>query len=886
MLRDRLNQKVQHSFPPTEASGFYLLRDHEVSASEKLALAALARVVLTADGRPIETQMAALVAAWGERRAAPRDLRSDVAPPSASAAVALPMASSAPSGRFDAETGEYFFNVGAASRPPRPWVNVIANAGFGFQISEAGSGYTWATNSRLHQITPWSNDAVEDPTHEHFQLQDLTTGELLNLTPGSTRTASQHRVRHGQGYSVFESAHEHLDMRCTFFADPLEPLKLVYVELRNAGPKARKLRALAMVEWQMGAALADRQTVSCWSPQGLPSVFAMQRESHAGFGGTTAFLSLVGMPGAVQWTCDKSGFFTVDGQLRWPENFDSQSGSGLMACSAVASSFMLAPGETHQYTMALGHGADIAQAEQLASHHCSQSAADVGKTLARVKSFWGNLQGRIQVSTPDPLFDALVNRWLIYQTLTSRLWSKAGFYQAGGASGFRDQLQDSMAFAVIEPARLRQQIMLNASRQFAEGDVQHWWHAPGGQGVRTRFSDDLLWLPYACAHYVDVTGDASVLDEQVPFIAGAAIADGAEDAYYTPEISDQMASVFEHCARAIDRSLAVGTHGLPLMGTGDWNDGMNRVGHEGKGESVWLAWFLCCVVADFAPLAIAKGEHARAGRWSDARSSWMAALHTHGWDGQYFKRAFFDNGAPLGSSSNTECRIDLIAQAWSVLSNASTPHFIGPALRAMNAQLIDPKEGLLHLLTPPFADSQNNPGYIQAYPPGVRENGGQYNHAAVWALMAQAQTGDVKAAWDSFYAISPAHRSQHPLRGPKYELEPYVVAGDIYGAAPYSGRGGWSWYTGSAAWLYRAAVESLLGLKIRQGQLSLAPCVPDDWPFFEITLRLNERVVRIRWQRDHATNLMPNHVMTAGDVLQLAELPAQALVLVMPVSAD
>ena len=723
---------------------------------------------------------------------------------------------------------------------------------------------------------------MQDPTHEHYQLQDIETAQMLHLTPGNQQGTAgnasvRHRVQHGQGYSVFGCSHDQLDTQTTFFADRDAAVKLVHVQLRNNGRTPRALRAVAMTEWQMGASHADRRTVLTWNPSGLNAVMAQQRQSRAGFGGSTAFLALAGLPGAVQWTCDRSEFFNIAGQLSWPNTLGQRSGGGLDPCGALASSFTLAPGEIFGFTYIVGHAPDAAQAEQLAEQWLQK---DVPQALRNVKAFWSELLGHIQVTTPDPLFDALVNRWLLYQTLTSRLWSKAGFYQAGGAFGFRDQLQDSMAFAVVAPDRLRQQILLNASRQFAEGDVQHWWHAPGGEGVRTHFSDDLLWLPFACAHYVDVTGDAELLDEQVAFIEGASIPEGLEDAYYAPDTSTILATVYEHCARTIDRSLATGTHGLPLMGTGDWNDGMNRVGHEGRGESVWLAWFLCRVVQNFAPLAQARGEAARADKWLIARQGWIQALHTDGWDGEWFRRAFFDNGAPLGSSSNDECNIDLIAQAWSVLSGASQEPFMQSAMQSMTQRLIDNDTGLLHLLAPPFVKSANNPGYIQAYPPGVRENGGQYNHAAVWAMMAQAQTGDAESAWESFKAISPAHRNQHPARGPLYELEPYVTAGDIYGAAPYTGRGGWSWYTGSAAWLYRAALENLLGLKIRQGELSLTPCVPADWPSFDVTLKLDERVVTVHWQRGETTTLKADHFMKAGEVVPLAELPLQASVVV------
>jgi cyclic beta-1,2-glucan synthetase len=886
-LRDRTRQQVENSFPRGQVASFHLLRDLEVSASEKATLAGLARVVFVADGRPLEQQLAAM-------QEQP-ELALPGGPGTTAAAASMSGASPAiwqthppsavpeltPQGRFDADTGEFSFDIDNQHKPPRPWVNVIANAGFGFQVSESGSGYTWATNSRLHQVTTWSNDPVGDPSPEHYLLQDLDTRKFLALTPGTRQAlAASHQVSHGQGYSRFVCRHGELAITSTFFADAADPVKVVRVSITHSGSGKRRLRALALIEWQLGAARHERRTIHTWKPVGTGAVFAQQRERRAGFGGSTGFALINGLKSPLAWTCDRSEFFNAAGRLLVPDLLRQQAHGGVDPCAAVASELVIQGGQTVEFAFVLGHAESSERALALAARW---QLHDTAQALQGVRHFWSGLLGQVQVHTPDPLFDALVNRWLLYQTLASRLWSKAGFYQAGGAFGFRDQLQDAMAFAVIDPARLRQQILVNASRQFPEGDVQHWWHAPGGEGVRTHFSDDLLWLPYACAHYLSVTGEHSLLDETVPFLEGMAIPEGAEDAYYAPQTSDQNASVYEHCARAIDHSLKVGTHGLPLMGTGDWNDGMNRVGHEGRGESVWLAWFLCSVVSGFAPVAEARGESARAANWRKSREGWIDALHSHGWDGAWFRRAFFDNGAPLGAASEAECRIDLIAQAWAVLSGASSERFIRPALESMSRELIDPEAGLLHLLHPPFQHSANNPGYIQAYPPGVRENGGQYSHAAVWALMAQARTGDAEAAWESFKALSPAHRSAHPTRGPAYELEPYVMAGDIYGSPPYVGRGGWSWYTGSAAWLHRAAIETLIGLTVEPGRIRLLPCLPAHWPFVELSLNLQGHTIRLRWQR--AAQPVPEtaHYSAAvaeGEWIELDSLPQQAALLV------
>lgn len=879
-LRDRTIQQSMNSFPRSDIAGFYLLAESEVSPSERTTLSVLARIVLVADGRPLAQQIYS-------QRDAVRNQPSKALTPKPFLTTALNLSSrqtrmlKEPHGLFEPSNGEFQFQVDASQRPLRPWVNVISNASFGCQVSESGAGYTWAVNSRLQQLTPWSNDPVQDPGFEHFNLQDRVTHELLALTPGTESGSMQpFRVRHGQGYSVFECTHGPLEIETTYFVDMKDSVKFVHIQLHNTGARKLHLRAQGMVEWQMGAARIDRRTVSVWKSKNMSVLYAQQCESRSGFGGSTAFLALTGLPEPVQWTCDRREFFNPAGQLVMPVGLNEKAMGSSDPVAALFGDMTIQAGQRLNLTFMLGYADDAAHAERLAQ---SWQTKDVAQALVSVKSHWSGLLEKIQVKSPDPLFDVLMNRWLLYQTLTSRLWAKAGFYQAGGAFGFRDQLQDAMAFAVSDSQRLRDQIVLNASRQFPEGDVQHWWHAPSGEGVRTHFSDDLLWLPYACAHYVEVTGDTGILDQEVNFIEGPAIAEGAEDAYYTPQVSQQSASVYEHCALTIDKSLATGVHGLPLMGTGDWNDGMNRVGYQGRGESVWLAWFLCAVVDRFAPLAESRGEGDRAATWRNSREGWITAVHSHGWDGEWFRRAFFDNGAPLGSKTNTECRIDLIAQAWSVLSNASTDEFMQPAMRAMNRELIDRDAGLLRLLTPPFSTSENNPGYIQAYPPGVRENGGQYAHAAVWAMMAQVKTGDAEGAWESFKSISPAHRHADPKRGPLYELEPYVMAGDIYGAAPYVGRGGWSWYTGSAAWLYRAGIENLLGLQVRGGQISLTPCLPAHWPCVDLMLTIQNRIVHIRWLRMGemtADNFKPDRTVSEGQWLSLDDLPARSELLV------
>ncbi|HZT55626.1 MAG TPA: carbohydrate-binding protein, partial [Burkholderiaceae bacterium] len=598
-----------------------------------------------------------------------------------------------------------------------------------------------------------------------------------------------------------------------------------------------------------------------------------------GFGDGTAFLALqTAGDAAPDWSCDRRECFDARGRLVVPDEFGQRSGAGLDPCALLATAIELPAGETAECIFLLGFGATPTDARQLAT---TAATVPAKQRLAASRAMWDALLDAASVKTPDPLFDALVNRWLLYQTVACRLWAKAGFYQAGGAFGFRDQLQDAMALAWGQPDMLRRQIVLNASRQFPEGDVQHWWHAPTGAGVRTHFADDLLWLPHACAHYLRCTGDASLLDEPVAFIEGGPVPPGAEDAYEVPTVSGTSASVYEHGARALDHSLKVGAHGLPLMGSGDWNDGMNRVGAEGRGESVWLGWFLCDLVDAYAPIARGRGETARARRWEEAARKWREALQREAWDGQWYRRAFFDDGTPLGSSRNSECRIDLIAQAWAVISNAAPPAFQRIAMHALDAQLVDADAGLIKLLTPALQTQQPSAGYIQAYPPGVRENGGQYSHAGVWALIAQAMRGDADTAYRYFTYLSPAHRAAHATRQRPYAIEPYVMAGDVYAEPPYVGRGGWSWYTGSAAWMHRAAIEHLFGLQQRGGEVGFVPCLPSHWPQAELTLKRDGRSLRVIFCRSgcEPAAIDAEITLAPGQMLRWAELGTHATAL-------
>ena len=907
------------SAPQLPTTVLFLLRAEELSPGEVATLRSLARVHLQADGRPLSRH----VQAW----LAPHEADVELRHATSTSAVPVGLASGAPvalaSGEFNAANGDFEFAVSALRRPARPWINVLANPGFGCHVSEAGGGHSWAQNSRQHQLTPWSNDPLADPPGEWLLLQDRRSGALWSLTPSAHADPhTTYQVVHGQGTSRISHSLRHGggDVRVSvqWCVDQGSAVKQLRVTIINGGSKTLHWRLIGAVEWQLGAGRGDRASVASSllrqrlgpasaggaAPARLTALLATQQEQAAGFGGSTAFFGLVGPADeadeTADWTADRREFFDARGRLVVPDHCGQRAGAGLNPMAALCAHLTLPAGAQLERVFLLGHAASADAARQLA---ISAAVKPPGQRLAEVQQQWQQLLQATTVQTPDPLFDVMVNHWLLYQTVACRLWAKAGFYQAGGATGFRDQLQDTLALAWAAPQLLRAQIMLCASRQFEQGDVQHWWHDPGGAGVRTHFSDDLLWLPWACLHYLQHTADSALLDERLPFLHGAAIPAGAEDAYDTPSLSTETASVYEHAARTIDRSLRVGAHGLPLMGSGDWNDGMNRVGAQGRGESVWLAWMLCRLVDDFAPLAEGRGEPARADNWRAAAAGWRAALQGPAWDGEWYRRAFFDDGSALGASANPEARIDLIAQAWAVLSKAAPAPRQQAAMQAARQHLVDEDHGLIRLLDPPLQHAQPSAGYIQAYPPGVRENGGQYSHAGVWALMAQAELSRLPAPADAdqaahyhdelpyrwFTYLSPAHRARSLRWGSAYRLEPYAMAGDVYSQPPYQGRGGWSWYTGAAAWLHRAALESIFGLDLHATRLRLRPCLPPAWPQARITLRRDGRAMHFILQRGSAAEIAALRLasgasaLAVGDWLDWADLaPDSSFVIALP----
>jgi cyclic beta-1,2-glucan synthetase len=739
-----------------------------------------------------------------------------------------------------AETGrEYVAILEGDARTPAPWVNIVANPDFGFQVSTDGSGFTWSVNSQQNQLTPWSNDPVGDPSGEAIFVRDEESGEAWGPTALPIREKnSSYVARHGQGYSRFQHDSHGISLELLQYVPVEDPIKISRLKITNRSGRARRLSVTAYVEWVLGASrtVTAPFVVTEADPE-TGAIFARNSWNDQ-FGERVAFADLNDQQ--TSWTADRMEFVGRDGALdrplalSAPASLSGRVGAGLDPCAALQTLVALAPIGTTEIVFFLGEAATKAEAQALLAKY---RKIDLDTVLTEVTRQWDSILGVVQVKTPDRALDILLNRWLLYQTLACRVWARAGFYQASGAYGFRDQLQDVMALSVSRPDLARAHLLRAAARQFVEGDVQHWWLAESGRGIRTRISDDRCWLAHAVAHYVNVTGDSAVLDESVPFLEGPVLREGERDRFFQPAVSNKRASLFEHCALALDRSLATGAHSLPLMGTGDWNDGMDRVGEGGKGESVWLAWFLFSTLTAFARLADTHDNTERAAEWRQFAATLKDSIERQAWDGDWYRRAFFDDGAPLGSVANNECRIDAIAQSWAVISRAGQPARTARAMAALDKYLVRREEKLLLLLAPPFDAPALDPGYIKGYPPGIRENGGQYTHAALWAAMAWAMQGDGDRAGEILSMLNPVNHAGDPTGVQRYRVEPYVVCADIYAMPPHVGRGGWTWYTGSAAWMYRVALERLLGFRPNGGNLTLDPCIPRNWPGFEVSFR-------------------------------------------------
>ena len=750
-------------------------------------------------------------------------------------------------GGFTPDGREYVVQLETGESTPAPWSNVLANETFGTLVTESGGGFTWAINSGENRLTPWTNDPVSDPPGEVLYLRDEESARVWSPTPMPAGEGVDCQIRHGAGYTLWRQNSHGLEQELLVFVPPDDPVKIMRLRLHNPAAQARRITATYYAEWVLGALRSTaRPHVVCEYDSGSHSLLA-RNPWNPDFGERVAFLTSSHPPHSL--TSDRRDFLGREGDLANPAalrqwDLGDRVGPGADPCAAYQVHLDIASGETAEVAFILGQGDDRAHVEELARSW--QDPTSVDRALEALTGQWDHRLGAVTVRTPDPAFDLMINRWLPYQTLSSRVLARAGFYQAGGAFGFRDQLQDVLALLHADPIRARAHILACAARQFEEGDVLHWWHPPHDRGVRTRCSDDLLWLPYAVSHYVDATGDRSVLTEEVPFLRAPVLTPEEHDRYARFDTSGETRTIFEHCRRALERGVTQGVHGLPLIGTGDWNDGMDRVGAQGRGESIWLAWFAIAAINGFVRLAGHMDREDLAGYWNSRAREMERAVEDEGWDGNWYMRALDDNGRPWGSNSSDECRIDSIAQSWAVLSGAAAPERVDMALDSAERDLVNEEDRVIRLLWPPFDTTPRDPGYIKAYPPGIRENGGQYSHAAAWLGLAFAARGEGDRAWRIFEILNPINRTRNALDLQQYRDEPYVLAADVGGVAPHVGRGGWSWYTGAAAWTWRLGVEAILGLKLSDGGLIIDPCLPRHWESFEAELRRDNGSLLIR----------------------------------------
>jgi cyclic beta-1,2-glucan synthetase len=839
----------------------FLLRADQMPASSRDLLETAARAVFVAQRGTLGAQLREPQ----EAVPSPRPLRIADAPGDTAAPAAPPLEYFNGAGGFAADAREYVVMLDQGQWTPAPWVNVIANAQFGFLASADGAGSTWSLNAQQNQLTPWCNDPVSDTPAEAIYVRDEATGDLWSATPLPIRQPScAYVIRHGFGYSRFEHTSHGIALDLLQFVPLADSLKISRLKIVNASAETRQLSITHYLDWVLGNQRGKTAAFIVTKIEPATTALLARNPWGQDFQSRIAFMDMAGRQQSC--TADRAEFIGRHGSLAEPkallgtQGLSNRVGGGMDPCGAMQTTLTLAPGETSELRFLLGEEASSAAAVALIERY---RTLDLDAALGEVTDFWDQTLGAVQVKTPDRSMDILLNGWLLYQTLACRVWARTAFYQSSGAYGFRDQLQDVMALVVSRPQIAREHILRAAARQFVEGDVQHWWLPSSGQGVKTRVSDDRIWLAFVTAHYLEVTEDFAVLDEQVPFLAGGPLAAEAQENFSAPG-SAGIGTLFEHCVRALDSSLAIGSHGLPLFGTGDWNDGMNRVGAAGRGESVWLGWFLHAALLRFAPIAERRGESAAASRWRKHAFALQQAIEREAWDGDWYRRGYFDDGTPLGSVLSDECKIDSIAQSWGVISGAAERERAVRAMSAVNSQLVQRSAGLVQLFTPPFDRTPHDPGYIKAYPPGLRENGGQYTHAAMWSVLAFAQLGDGDRAAELFSILNPINHSSTRLGIHRYKVEPYVVCADVYSSPQHVGRGGWTWYTGSAGWMYRAAVEGILGIHLRGRILSVDPCIPRAWAGFEITYKYGSSRYRIAVENPHRVSQGVIHAALDG----------------------
>jgi cyclic beta-1,2-glucan synthetase len=862
-----------------QRGGIFVLRADQMSEADRILLLTAARAVLDDRSGPLDDQLARL-----EERPVRLPQLGPVFPGTRETELTPPLAR--PENLlFDngyggfAENGrEYVIDVqpGLDKWTPAPWVNVIANPEFGCLVSEAGLGMTWAGNSGENRLTPWRNDPVSDRPAEAVYLRDEETAQVWTPTPLPTRVRAPYVVRHGAGYTTFEHHSHGLKQRLRVFAVRDAPVKVVQLRLENTWERNRRITATYYVEWVLGTSRAGTQQYVI--PEYHPETEALLARNpyNVEFAERVAFVSsdqpLHGM------TADRTEFLGELGDLAQPAalgrvGLSSTVEAGLDPCGAVQVHIDLAPGQVTSVHFLLGQGADREGALQLVEKYRDTDAVEAA--WQEVNRFWDQVLGAVQVNTPDAAMDLLLNRWLLYQAIACRLWGRSALYQSSGAYGFRDQLQDVLAVLHAVPELAREHILRAAGHQFKQGDVLHWWHPPSGRGVRTRISDDLVWLPYVAAHYVETTGDESILREQVPFKVADPLRPEEEERYGHYEETEETYTLYEHCRRALEKGLTSGPHGLPLMGSGDWNDGMNRVGIEGRGESVWLGWFLHASLVQFASLSERMGDTETAREYRQHAEELCKALEQNAWDGEWYRRAYYDDGTPLGSAESRECQIDSIAQSWAVLSGAARKDRAQGAMDAVYGRLVRADERLLLLFAPPFDKTPNDPGYIKGYPPGIRENGGQYTHAALWTVWAFAQMGQGTRAQALFDLLNPITHSDTAEKAQTYGVEPYVVAADVYSVSPHIGRGGWTWYTGSSGWMYRLGIEAILGVHRIGEALKIDPRISSDWEYFELRYRFGEACYVVRVENPGAVEQGVARVLLDGTELSEYIVPLE-----------